>query len=118
MKIRIGDEVYPFEGNTMLVSETRLVKKHTGMGLRQLQDGMQNGDPDALVAMLFLAKRRAGVAVRWQDFDEFDLASIDVEDDTADIDDEGEEPDPPEGVEPPPTTSTDGTTPTDVSEND
>lgn len=78
MKFRIEGEDLEFEEDTLTVAEARLIKKHTGMGLKSFAEGSKDGDPDALVAIVFLAKRRAGQAVRWQDLDSLDLAKLEA----------------------------------------
>lgn len=85
---------YEYDDTTLTVKEARVIKKNTGFGLVTWAQGLQIGDPDALVAMVWLAKTRAGEAVRWQDFDDFDLASLDLlsgDDETK----EGDDVDPP-----------------------
>lgn len=63
----------------------RILKKHTGMGLNSFSRGLQDGDPDAIVGMLVLTKRRRGEPTRWQDWDRFDLATLEqIQDETAD----------------------------------
>lgn len=78
MKFKINDEVLEFNDKQMLVREARELKHHTGMGLGQFSKALQGGDPDAIVAMLYLTYRRNGRACRWSDFDEFDLAGLEV----------------------------------------
>lgn len=107
LRFRAGDQEYDYDETSMLVSEARIIKKHAGFGLTGFAEGLRNGDPDALVAMLFLAKRRSGVACRWQDFDHFDLNTIEV----LSSSDDGEE-DEAENPPNPPSSSNDGTTPT------
>lgn len=81
----LGGTEYEYDDTTMTVAEARIIKKHTAMGLRSWALGLQDMDPDALVGLVFLAKRRAGEAVRWQDLDNLDIAAISLvaaEDDT------------------------------------
>lgn len=110
LRFRASGYEYEYDETSMLVSEARLIKKHAGFGLTGFSEGLRAGDPDALVAMLFLAKRRSGVACRWQDFDNFDLNTIEVLTDTDEDEDEdgaGAEGNPPSL----PQASDDGTTP-------
>jgi len=80
MRIRIGgSDWYDFDGSKLLVKEARELQKLTGMGLQGFSDGIKEGNVDALVFMLYVAKRRAGEAARWADFDELDIASLEVE---------------------------------------
>lgn len=87
-----GDDTeWEFDENTLFVDEARIIQKHSGYGVNELSQGLQKGWPDALVAMLFLTKRRAGVAVQWKDFDHFNLATIkQIVDDPADDDNDDE----------------------------
>lgn len=78
MKFKIKDEILEFDDKKMLVREARELKHHTGMGLAAFSKALQGGDPDAIVAMLYLTYRRNNRAVRWADFDEFDLAALEV----------------------------------------
>ena len=83
MRIRVGDhgEWYEFDPGKLLVREARLLEELTGMGLQDFSDGMKHGRVNALVFMLFLARRRAGEAVQWRDFDELNIAELRIEDD-------------------------------------
>lgn len=83
MQFKIEGRTYEFDESRLTVAEARVIKKHAGLGLAEFGDGIRRGDPDAIVSMLFIAKRRAGEAVRWQDFDEFNLADIDMGDEAA-----------------------------------
>jgi len=82
MKIRVEGADYEFDDSTLLVEEARLIKKYTGMGLKSFTEASKDGDPDALVAIVYLAKRRAGEAIRWQDLDNLDLAKLEAIDET------------------------------------
>lgn len=86
----IGDKEYEFEDDKLLVKDARLIKKLTGMGLKSFSEGIKDGDPDALCAMVFLAKRKAGEAVQWKDLDELDLATIQSLDDENEEEEEGD----------------------------
>lgn len=88
IKFGLGDSSYEYDDTTMTVAEARIIKKHTEMGLRSWAMGLQDMDPDALVGLVFLAKRRAGEAVRWQDLDNLDIAAITLvaEEDVVDAD--------------------------------
>ncbi len=119
--IKGDDTVWEFDENELFVDEARIVKKHAAMGVNEFGRGLQTGDPDALVAMLWITKRRAGIEVQWKDFDHFNLATIAMVDETPDITD-GDDPDddavPPTGEEAAPARSSGsrgGTTPKSVS---
>lgn len=67
-----------FDQDTMTVKEARLLKKITGMGLRQFGEGMRDGDIDALMGMVYLAMRRQGVVIPWRTLDDFNIGDLDV----------------------------------------
>jgi hypothetical protein len=78
MKFKLDGRSYEFDETRLLVREARELKHHTGMGLRQFGAGLQEGDPDSIVGMLYLCRRRAGEAVKWNDFDELNLTDLQV----------------------------------------
>lgn len=78
MKFKLEGVEYEFDETKLLVREARELKHYTGMGLKSFGAGLQEGDADALVGMFYLAKRRAGEAVKWADFDELNLAALDM----------------------------------------
>jgi len=83
MLVRQGPDEpwYAYDGDTLLVSEARELKKLTGMGLATFANGMKEGDVDAMVFTLYLARRRAGEAVHWRDFDDMNIADMEMKDD-------------------------------------
>ncbi len=87
IKFGLGDTTYEYDDGTMTVAEARFIKKYAGMGLRSWALALQDMDPDALVGLVFLAKRRAGEAVRWQDLDTLDIAAISLSAEAEDGDD-------------------------------
>lgn len=95
LRFVLEDIKYEYDDSTLTVKEARVIKKNTGFGLVTWAQGLQIGDPDALVAMVWLAKTRAGEAVRWQDFDNFDLATLDLLSGSEDDEPEGDDVDPP-----------------------
>jgi hypothetical protein len=103
---RVGGEQYEYDPDSITVGELRELKRWGGLGLNSFARGLGEGDPDALVGMLYLAKRRAGIACRWQDFDTVDLATFEVVSDDAAGDADADPPASPSG-------SDDGTTSTD-----
>lgn len=122
MRFRIGEDVYEWDDTTLTVAEARVIKKNTGMGLRSFTNGLNDVDPDAIAAMIFLARRRKGEAVRWQDMDDIDLGSFDMLPDEEPSEEDncvaGDEEVPPTVPEPETTPdSNDGTTPTNDETN-
>lgn len=92
MIILVKGDKYEFDENKLMTVEARLIKKNTGMGIAEWGEAIQKGDPDALIALIFLAKKRAGEAPRWNDFDDLDLINdIDVESDPDDDEPRAEE---------------------------
>lgn len=83
MRVRQGPDHawYVYDGDTLLVSEARELKKYTGMGLAAFATGMKEGDVDAMVFVLYLARRRAGEAVQWREFDSMNIADMEMQDD-------------------------------------
>lgn len=95
IKFELGGTTYEYDDTTMAVKEARLIKKHTGMGLRSWALGLQDMDVDALVAMVFLAKRRAGEALRWEDLDNLNINDISIVEDISEPETEGDDAVPP-----------------------
>lgn len=98
LKFILDGTKYEYDDSTLSVKEARAIKKNTGFGLVTWAQALQIGDPDALVAMVWLAKTRTGEAVRWQDFDNFDLATLDLtsaDDEEEEAKQEGDDVDPP-----------------------
>lgn len=53
-------KTYEFNEQRMSGPEAIVVKKHTGLGVIELVQALAKGDPDAMVALLMLAKLRSG----------------------------------------------------------
>lgn len=85
MKVQADGKTYDYQPDRLMYSEAKLIQKHTGMKLDAWQAGLRQMDPDAIAALLFTLRRRAGEALEWDAFD-FDLGTFGIEDD--------EEPDP------------------------
>lgn len=66
---------YEFDQNKLALAESIAIKKAIGFTVRDFQEGLTTMDPEALQAMVWLAKRRAGVATRMQDID-FDVVAL------------------------------------------
>lgn len=68
---------YVYDDGRLDVEEARALKRHGDLTVSSFVVGMGTLDPDALTGMVFIGKRRAGEAVRWQDigFDVFELAN-------------------------------------------
>lgn len=98
MRFKVEGTIYEFDETRLLVREARELMHHTGMGLRAFGAGLQEGNPDSIVGMLYLSKRRSGEAVKWSDFDELNLAQIDLNVDDEPKADAIDAPVPPGGV--------------------
>lgn len=94
MKLKIGDDEYPFDLDSLRISEAKEIKKNTGLTITGFTAGLADLDPDAVQAAIWLAKNRSDVAVDWDSLEEIDLKDFEVIDDEEDEDDE-ESADPP-----------------------
>jgi hypothetical protein len=94
MKVRVGDKRYPFDG--LKVSEARLIKSTCGMTVKGWQDALNEGDADAMAALVWVLRRRDG---------ETGLAFLDVDFDLTDVEVESDEPVRPTGADEAPTGS-------------
>jgi hypothetical protein len=74
----VGEDSYEFDDETMTVDEAREIKKYAGFGLKSWALGLQDMDPDALVGLVYLAKIRAGEAVRWSDLGSLNIGDIGI----------------------------------------
>lgn len=104
---------YEFDQNKLALGEAIAVKKSSGLTVKAFQEGLVEMDPEALQAMVWLARRRAGEAVRLQDV-EFDVVafaqSLRVEDPQGDASDPPSGPVSPIGLD-------SGTIPSDAEPN-
>lgn len=77
VQFQYNGKKYSFDLNDELpVAEARLIKQHTGMTLSQFFAGIQDGDVDSIVGIVFLAVRRAGDPIEWSDLDDMDLMKM------------------------------------------
>lgn len=78
MLIRFTVEGTKYELDIMRLMNTEaiLIKKMTGLTIQGMYEGMDKGDPEALTALVWLAKKRAGEPVKFQEleFDTFEVA--------------------------------------------
>lgn len=101
---------YEFDQNKLALTEAIAVKKTTGLTVKSFQEGLQEMDPEALQAMVWLARKRAGEAIRLQDVD-FDVVALCAT--LRYVEPPGAETDPPSG-QPTQTGSDNGMTPSDA----
>jgi hypothetical protein len=78
INITIGDKTYPFELNSLLISEARQMKRCIALTTRdQLVQALLQEDPDAIAFMWWLAAQRAGEPLPGT-FAELDFDTLDV----------------------------------------
>lgn len=66
---------YEYDQDKLPLTEAIAVKKATGLTVNAYMRGLTGMDPEALQAMVWLAKQRAGEAVRFVDI-EFDVLAL------------------------------------------
>lgn len=86
LKLTVEGVEYQFDGDHLLLAEAREIKTYTGMSVPKWSAGIDEGDPDAIQSLIYLAKKRAGETLRYSDLDSLDYADIDL----APMDDEAE----------------------------
>jgi hypothetical protein len=67
-----------YDEGSLRVSEVRRLQSLAGLSVKQWGEGLNNGDTEAIVALVWLALARAGVTVGYADLD-FDLAGLKFE---------------------------------------
>lgn len=75
MKVKVDGKAYEHDRETLLIQDARTVKRLTGMTIPEWQLGLVNDDPDALVALVFLLKQKAGENPDWDTLN-FDFARL------------------------------------------
>lgn len=91
--------------------EASFIKKKTGLRIAEVMDDAVLSDPDAICALLYVAKKRAGEKVTWADFDDFRIGQCEFigdEDGSEGESDDAEEQPPEQGRADP--TASSGTT--------
>lgn len=88
MKVTVDGQVYEYDANRLMVREAMELQQRTGLNLSRWQAALQEGDPTAILGLVYLIKQRAGEKPEWDAID-FDLAAVEIEDD-----DEADEPGP------------------------
>lgn len=73
----VSGEKLEFDGEHMMWKESVELQKATGLTPSEFGQGCRNGDALAIGAMVWLAKRRAGTLVPFDEFD-FDFADFEV----------------------------------------
>lgn len=89
MRFTLDEREYEISLDDLTTEEAELVEKHTGLGIWAFGRGIANGHPAAVHAVVFLAKRQAGEAIRWQDLDKIRIVPIAVQLTTSLLDESG-----------------------------
>lgn len=76
MRFKIEDKEYDWDSAVLTVEEAMFLKDKTGMGLLQWNEGLTARDGYAEAALIYLAKKRSGEAIRWQDLAGINLATL------------------------------------------
>lgn len=75
MKITLAGVTYDHDPNKLLNSDAIKVKRLTGMTVATWQQGLLTDDPEAVKALVWLLKVRAGEDPDWDELD-FDHAEL------------------------------------------
>lgn len=76
MRFTVEGREYDFDADKLSVGEARLVKQHTGNGVRSWLNGINDYEPDAWLALILIAKKRNGEAVTWNDLQDIDFLEV------------------------------------------
>lgn len=79
IKLTVEGIDYEFDGDRLLLAEARELKTHTGLTPGKWGVGIDEGDPDAIAFLIYLAKKRSGESLRFSDLDNIDYADIQME---------------------------------------
>jgi hypothetical protein len=80
-KLRIGAKEYELPSSFTL-GEARVIKRYTGLNLKQFAEADNASDPDAIAALVYIVLKRENPRVTEEDVDELGLEDVgDVEDD-------------------------------------
>jgi hypothetical protein len=117
IKLTVEGAEYEWDTDRLLVAEARELKQYTGFRPNKWLEAVDEGDPDAMAGLIYLAKKRAGETLRFSDLDTLNYADFDlevvppaVEEKPAEQPAEQVEVQP--GVDPTPASGESGTTPT------
>lgn len=79
MKFKHDGRMYEFDENVLTVGEAKVLYKLTGLGMVELGDAMEKGNPFAFAGIIYLAKKRAGEVLRFEDLDDVNFSDIEFE---------------------------------------
>lgn len=75
MIIKVGGVSYDYDAGKLMISEAMEIKQRTGLNLQGWQQGLEDMDPFAVKALVYLLKQRAGESPIWDSLD-FDLGEL------------------------------------------
>lgn len=79
IKLTVEGTSYEWDSERLLVAEARELKLHTGFTPPRWLAALDEQDPDALAALIYMAKKRAGETLRFSDLDGLDYADFEME---------------------------------------
>lgn len=85
MKVRIEDSFYDFDQSRLMLKEAMAVKTYTGLSLQDWMKSLEDFDPPAVAALVWILRTRAGEEVRYSEID-FNLADFEIIPDEGDAD--------------------------------
>lgn len=74
-KFKIRDRVYEWDGDFTL-AEAMLFFDRAHVGMAEVQREMVRGNPYVTVTLMYILKRRAGEALRWEDLQDCSVADF------------------------------------------
>lgn len=69
LEVGFAGKTYEYDPDSLLVSEFRQIKKVTGLSRKGWYEGLNDDDPDAVAALIYILRRRTGEDVRFADID-------------------------------------------------
>lgn len=60
LQVKWDEQIYEYDPEMIDVFQARKIKEFTGYGMRSWQKAIDDGEPDALVALLWVIKHQAG----------------------------------------------------------
>lgn len=78
MKVTVDGSTYEFEAGKFYFKELRAIQKVTGLTMNEFFQGLDKGNVEALGALIWIMKKRAGEDVKYADLD-FDMGSMEFD---------------------------------------
>lgn len=87
MKFKLDGQEHDLDMTVLMAREARMIKDATALTIVEWGEALDKGDPDALIALVWLARRRNGEPdLKFADVD-FNLTSFEVvEEETPEVD--------------------------------